>query len=126
MKTTFSRQFPKHTEISNVKKICPMGVELFHADGQHTDIRTDREVDRQGYVRKLIAAFCNSAKAPLNARMKMCIRKSHLYSCGPVKRNVMSMKMKICLNLRVNYIQINYGRKCSLIHRKKGNKKDEV
>jgi len=115
-KIKFSRQFPKHTEISNVKKICPVGVELFHAEGLHTDRRTDREGDRQGYMRKLIVAFCNSTKAPFNARRKLCIKKSHLYSFCPVKRNVMSMKMKICVNLRVNYIQINYGWKCYLIH----------
>ena len=67
---------------------------MFHADGLHTDRRTDRGVDRQGYVRKLIAAFCSSAKAPFNTRRKLCIRKSHLYNCGPVKGNGMSMKMK--------------------------------
>jgi hypothetical protein len=26
--------------------------------------------------------------------------------------------MKICVNLKVNYIQMNYGRKCYLIHKK--------
>ena len=30
----FSKYFRKHTEISNFIKICSVGTELFHADGQ--------------------------------------------------------------------------------------------
>jgi hypothetical protein len=52
MKMGFSRQiFRKKTQISNLTKICPVGAELFHADG-----RTD--------LTKLIVAFRNFAKAP--------------------------------------------------------------
>ena len=47
--------FYKNTHISNFKKICPMGVKLFHADG-----RTD--------MTKLIVAFRNFADAPKNTR----------------------------------------------------------
>ena len=40
-------------------KICAMGVELFHGNGQ-----TDRQTDRQTVMRKPIIAFRNFAKAP--------------------------------------------------------------
>ena len=35
IRVRFSRQiFPKNTEIANLMKTCPLGAELFHADGQ--------------------------------------------------------------------------------------------
>jgi len=37
----FSTDFSKNTQISNAMKICPVGAELFHADG-----RTNRQTDK--------------------------------------------------------------------------------
>ena len=43
--------FKKNTQISSFMKICPVGAELFHADGQMD-------------MAKLIVAFHNFANAP--------------------------------------------------------------
>jgi len=32
--------------------------------------------------------------------------------------------MKMCVKLRVNYIEMNYGKKCYLIHKKKEKRKN--
>jgi hypothetical protein len=48
-------RFSKNTQISTFMKICPVGDELFHADG-----RTDTQTD----IMKLIFAFRNFANAP--------------------------------------------------------------
>ena len=53
MQVEFYGQFLK--KFSNIMKICPMGDELFHADGW-MDGWTD--------MTKLIVAFCNLVKAP--------------------------------------------------------------
>ena len=54
MKIQFSRQFPKHTEISNFMKISPVGSLVVPCRRTtHTERRTDRQTD----MRKLIAAF---------------------------------------------------------------------
>jgi hypothetical protein len=55
MKPEFSDKFSKNIQISNFTKICPVGAEMFHADGK-TDGRTD--------MTKLIFAFRNFANAP--------------------------------------------------------------
>ena len=48
-------------------KMCPVGTELFHADGHtHTHTQGDGRTDRQTYMTKLIAAFRNFANAPKN------------------------------------------------------------
>jgi hypothetical protein len=44
--------FQKNPQITNFMKICPVGAELFHADGRWTD------------VTKLKVAFCNFSIAP--------------------------------------------------------------
>jgi hypothetical protein len=41
MQPEFSRKIFDNTQISNFMKICPLGNELFHADGQ-----TDEQADR--------------------------------------------------------------------------------
>ena len=48
-------RFKKNTEIQNVTNICPVGAEMFHADG-----RTDGPTD----MTKLTVAFRNFANAP--------------------------------------------------------------
>jgi hypothetical protein len=40
-------------------KVCPVGAELFHSDGQ-----TDRETDGRTDMTKLVVDFRNFAKAP--------------------------------------------------------------
>jgi hypothetical protein len=40
MKILFFLQIMENTQISNFIKICPMGAEMFHADG-HTDRRDE-------------------------------------------------------------------------------------
>ena len=57
MKPEFSRQFffSKNTEILNFMKIHPVGVELFHADGE-----TNRYDE----------AFCNFAKTPKKDKLR--------------------------------------------------------
>jgi hypothetical protein len=50
----FGDRFLKDTPISIFMKFRPVGVELFHADGQ-TDERTD--------MTKLIVTFCNFVNA---------------------------------------------------------------
>jgi len=49
-------------------KICPVGVELFHAGRQtrQTDGQMEREIDRQTDMTKLEVAFCNFANEPKN------------------------------------------------------------
>jgi len=54
MKLEILDRFSKSTQVSDFKKILPMGVELFHADGQ-TDIK------------QLIVAFRYLANAPKNS-----------------------------------------------------------
>jgi hypothetical protein len=51
MKRPFSNRFSKNTQVLNFVKIRPVGVELFHTDGQTL-------------MMKLIVAFCNFANAP--------------------------------------------------------------
>jgi hypothetical protein len=55
--------------------------------------RTDGPTEKLIDTKKLIAAYCNSAKVPFNNRRNLCIRMLHFYSYGPVKDNVMSIKM---------------------------------
>jgi hypothetical protein len=50
----FLDRFSKNPQITNLKKICPVGAKLFYAVGQ-TDGQTD--------MTKLIVAFRNSANA---------------------------------------------------------------
>ena len=45
--------FSKNTQISNLMKICPVGVKMFHADG-----RTDRNDKAQSRF----SQFCKGAK----------------------------------------------------------------
>jgi len=59
MKLEFSRQFPKHTQISNFMKIRPMRAELLYA-GQTW--------------RSLIVAFRNSVNAPNNQPLNVVWR----------------------------------------------------
>jgi len=47
-------RFPKNPQISNFMKLCPMGAELLHMDGQ-TDRQTHRLID----MIKLVVAFHN-------------------------------------------------------------------
>jgi hypothetical protein len=49
----FVGRFSKNTEISNFTKICPVGAELFHANGQT-------------YMTKLTVAFRNFVNVPCN------------------------------------------------------------
>jgi hypothetical protein len=51
----FSTDFPRNTEIWNLRKMCWFGAELFRADGQ-TDGRTE--------MTKLIVVFLTFANAP--------------------------------------------------------------
>jgi hypothetical protein len=53
----FLDRFSKNSQESNLIKICPVGAELFHADGQ-----TDRRMDMKRTV-----AFTNFANAPKSA-----------------------------------------------------------
>jgi hypothetical protein len=53
----FSADFQKNPQISNFMKLCPVGAELFSADGQ-----TDRQTD----MAKLTVAFLNFANSPKN------------------------------------------------------------
>jgi hypothetical protein len=55
---TFLDRFAKNTQIPNFTEICPVGAELFHADGQ-----TDGQAD----TTKLIVAFSNFANGPKTA-----------------------------------------------------------
>jgi hypothetical protein len=58
----FSTDFWNNTQISNFIKICPVGAELFHADGGQAGIRTDRRPD----MTTLIVAFRSFANALKN------------------------------------------------------------
>jgi hypothetical protein len=40
----FSTEFSKKSQISNLIKICPVGAELFHADGQTRHVEANRRV----------------------------------------------------------------------------------
>ena len=53
MELELFRQISKNIQILNIMKVCPVGAELFRADG-----RTD--------MTKLIVAFRNFAKSALN------------------------------------------------------------
>jgi hypothetical protein len=55
MELGFLNRLSKNTQISNVMKIHPVGVELLHVDGL-----TDRQAD----MRKVIVAFRKFANAP--------------------------------------------------------------
>jgi hypothetical protein len=61
----------KNTQILNFIRICPVGAELFRANGwtereRERDGRTDGRTDGKTGVTKLIVAFCNLANAPKN------------------------------------------------------------
>ena len=56
--------------ISSLIKICPVGAELFHADGQ-----TD--------VRKLTVPFRNFANVPKKQNNKNCFLKFFIKGCRP-------------------------------------------
>jgi hypothetical protein len=47
-------RLPKNPQLSNFMKLCPVGAELLHMDGQ-----TDRQTHRQRYMIKLVTAFHN-------------------------------------------------------------------
>jgi len=47
-------RFPKNLQISNFMKLCPMGAELLHIDGQ-----TDRQTHRLTDMINLAVAFHN-------------------------------------------------------------------
>jgi len=51
----------KNIQVPNFMEICPVGAELFHADG-----RTDTQTDGRTDMTKLTVVFCNSANAPNN------------------------------------------------------------
>jgi hypothetical protein len=55
----FLDRFSKNTHISNLKKIRPVGAELFHSDRQ-----TDRQTDRHDEANSRFSQF---AKVPKNA-----------------------------------------------------------
>jgi hypothetical protein len=57
MKLEFSRQTSEKSSDINLMKICQLGAELFHADGQ-TDGQTE------GDMTKLLVAFRTFANAP--------------------------------------------------------------
>ena len=56
MKLSFLNRFLKNPKVSNFFKICPVGDDVFHANGQ-TDRRTD--------MTKLIVAFRFFTSAPI-------------------------------------------------------------
>ena len=78
MKLEYCRQiFEKNFQVPNFMEICPVGAELFHADGRtdtqtdgrtdtQTDGRTDTQTDGRTDMTKLTVVFCNSANAPNN------------------------------------------------------------
>jgi hypothetical protein len=51
----FLDKFSKGIQILNFVKICPVGVELFHADG-----RTDIQVDSHDEATSRFSQFCES------------------------------------------------------------------
>ena len=53
--------------MSSLIKICPVGAESFHADGQ-MDGRTDGRTNGQADMTKLTVAFRNFANAPKKLR----------------------------------------------------------
>jgi len=53
--------FSKNIEISNFMKIRPAKAQLFHSDGQR-----ERERDKWTHMTKLIVAFRNFTRAPVN------------------------------------------------------------
>jgi len=55
MKLEFSPHITKNTQISNFMKLCPVGAEMFHADGWPD-------------MMKITVALCNVANAPNNGR----------------------------------------------------------
>jgi len=57
MTAEFLDRFYKNTQTSNSIKICPVGAELFHADG---DGRTDRYTDRHDEAYSSFATFCEN------------------------------------------------------------------
>jgi len=60
MKSEFSSHFlKKNAHISNFMRLCPVGTELFHWDGQMVGWTTD--------MAELIVTFCIFAKAPKNS-----------------------------------------------------------
>jgi hypothetical protein len=61
IKLNFQERSSKNARKLNFMKVRPVRVELFHTDGQR-----HKQRDRQTYMAKLIAAFCNFAKAPKN------------------------------------------------------------
>jgi hypothetical protein len=58
MKLEFSRQIFEITQVTNFMKICPVGAELFHADGQ---------TDRQAGIHD--EAYLNFTKTPKNGSL---------------------------------------------------------
>ena len=61
----FLTDFFKNTQITNVMKICIMGAEVFHADGQ-TDGEKDVQTDGLPDMTKLLVAFRNFENSPTN------------------------------------------------------------
>ena len=53
MQPEYSRKIFDNTQISNFMKMCPLGAELFHADGQ-----TDEQADRHDKANSRVSQFC--------------------------------------------------------------------
>jgi len=64
-KVYFLDRFSKNTQIQNFMKIRPMGVELFHVDGQtvkQTDRQTDGQTGRHEGANSRLSQLCETSK----------------------------------------------------------------
>jgi len=63
----FSTDFWKHTQISNLMKILPVGAEFFHADRQ-----TDRQTDKLDEANIRFSQVCESAQIWATSERLVC------------------------------------------------------